>query len=50
MDSENNLTQAIVDGSHLTALRTGGASGVATRYLARKDSFIMYAPQQVHVS
>ncbi|EPH13619.1 hypothetical protein HMPREF9713_00399 [Myroides odoratimimus CCUG 12700] len=41
IDSENNLTQAIVDGSHLTALRTGGASGVATRYLARKDSSIM---------
>lgn len=41
IDSENNLTQAIIDGSHLTALRTGAASGVATRYLAREDSSVL---------
>ncbi|RKX26646.1 MAG: ornithine cyclodeaminase family protein [Candidatus Zixiibacteriota bacterium] len=28
----------IMDGGYLTAIRTGAASGVATKYLARKDS------------
>lgn len=38
IDARNNVTQAIVDGTYLTALRTGAASGVATRLLAREDS------------
>lgn len=41
IDSENNTVQAILDGAYLTALRTGAASGVATRYLARKDSSVL---------
>lgn len=44
IDSENNTTQAILDGTYLTALRTGAASGVATRCLAREDSevFVLF--------
>lgn len=38
IDAENNTTKAIVDGTYLTALRTGAASGVATRALAREDA------------
>lgn len=30
---------SIMDGSYLTAVRTGAASGVATKYLARKDKY-----------
>lgn len=41
IDSENNTTKAILDGTYLTALRTGAASGVATRYLSRKDASIL---------
>lgn len=36
-DAETGDTLAIMDGAYLTALRTGAASGVATKYLARKD-------------
>ncbi|RRR65722.1 MAG: ornithine cyclodeaminase [Candidatus Viridilinea halotolerans] len=32
---------AVVDGTYLTALRTGAASGVATRYLARADARVL---------
>lgn len=41
IDSDNNTTKAIIDGAYLTALRTGAASGVATRYLARPDSSVL---------
>ncbi len=37
-DTENGLPLALMDGGWLTALRTGAASGVATRLLARKDA------------
>lgn len=41
IDSDNNATKAILDGAYLTALRTGAASGVATRYLARPDASVL---------
>lgn len=34
----NGEPLAIMDGTFLTAMRTGGVSGVATRYLARKNA------------
>ncbi|MEE8341346.1 MAG: ornithine cyclodeaminase family protein, partial [Candidatus Neomarinimicrobiota bacterium] len=36
-DPENGEVICIMDGSYLTAVRTGAASGVATKYLARED-------------
>ena len=41
IDSVNNVTKAIIDAAYLTALRTGAASGVATRYLSREESKIL---------
>ena len=40
-DTENGLPLALMDGGWLTALRTGAASGVATRLLARKDARVL---------
>src|SRR5262245_29594099 len=37
-DSTNGLPLALLDGGYLTALRTGAASGAATRLMARTDS------------
>ncbi|HEU5369124.1 MAG TPA: hypothetical protein VFU69_11695 [Ktedonobacterales bacterium] len=37
-DTENGQPLALMDGGWLTALRTGAASGVATRLLARRDA------------
>ncbi|MBU0740783.1 ornithine cyclodeaminase [bacterium] len=37
-DPTSGRTIAIMDAGYLTAVRTGAASGVATRYLAREDS------------
>lgn len=37
-DPETGDVICIMDGGYLTAVRTGAASGVATRYLAREDS------------
>jgi ornithine cyclodeaminase/alanine dehydrogenase len=37
-DPETGRVVCIMDGGYLTAVRTGAASGVATRYLARRDS------------
>jgi ornithine cyclodeaminase len=37
-DTENGQPLALMDGGWLTALRTGAASGVATRLLARQDA------------
>jgi len=36
-DPETGDVLCIMDGGYLTAVRTGAASGVATRYLARED-------------
>lgn len=41
VDAETGQVKAIMDGSYLTALRTGAASGVATKYLARGDSEVL---------
>ncbi len=38
LDVETGITLAIMDGGYLTAVRTGAASGVATKYLAKKDA------------
>ena len=38
VDAETGIPTAIMDGTHLTALRTGAASGVATDLLARRDA------------
>jgi alanine dehydrogenase len=38
VDPENGLPTAIIDGTYLTALRTGAASGAATDLLARTDA------------
>jgi ornithine cyclodeaminase/alanine dehydrogenase len=37
-DVETGRVQAIIDGSQITAMRTGAVSGVATKYLARTDA------------
>jgi alanine dehydrogenase len=39
-DPETGFPLAIMDGTYLTALRTGAAGGVAARYLARPDSSV----------
>ncbi|RKX79140.1 MAG: hypothetical protein DRP57_13850 [Spirochaetes bacterium] len=41
LNPANGELLALMDGSYLTALRTGAVSGVATRYLARKDAKIL---------
>ena len=38
IDPANGSPLSIMDGSFITDIRTGAASGVATKYLARKDS------------
>lgn len=40
-DAENGQPSALLDGGSLTALRTGAASGVATRLLARDDAKVL---------
>jgi len=40
-DPENGRLLALMDGTYLTAMRTGAASAVATKYLARKDSRVV---------
>ena len=37
-DVETGRVQAIMEGSQITAMRTGAVSGVATKYLARTDA------------
>jgi alanine dehydrogenase len=37
-DPKNGELLAIMDGAYLTAMRTGAAGGIATKYLARKDA------------
>ena len=38
MDSRTGATIAVMDGGYITAMRTGAVTGLATKYLARKDS------------
>ncbi len=38
LDPENGLPVCLMDGSYITAIRTGAGGGLATRLLARKDS------------
>ncbi len=38
MDQETGRVLSIMDGGFITAMRTGAASGLATRYLARHDA------------
>jgi len=38
IDPSSGAPIALLDGTHITDMRTGAASGVASKYLARKDS------------
>ena len=38
LDDKTGAPIAIMDGGYLTAMRTGGVAGLATKYLARKDA------------
>lgn len=38
IDAETGIAQAILDGTYLTAIRTGAAAGAATDFLAREDA------------
>jgi alanine dehydrogenase len=40
LDVETGAPLSVMDAGYLTAVRTGAASGVATRYLARKDASV----------
>lgn len=40
-DPQTGQALAVLDGTYLTALRTGAASGVATRHLARADAHVL---------
>jgi len=41
LDPKSGAPICIMDGTRITAMRTGGAGGVAAKYLARKDSKII---------
>lgn len=41
IDPRNGFPYAVMDGTWITTMRTGAASGVATKYLARKESQIL---------
>jgi len=40
-DSQTGKPLALMEGAYITALRTGAASGVAAKYLARRDSNVV---------
>jgi alanine dehydrogenase len=40
-DSETGTPLAVMDGTHITAIRTGGGAAVSTRALAREDSRVL---------
>jgi len=40
-DPSTGCPLAIMDGTHITSMRTGAAGGVAVKYLARKDSSVI---------
>jgi alanine dehydrogenase len=41
MDPRNGVPKAIIDGSHLTDMRTGAISAIGAKYLARKGSRVL---------
>ncbi|MFH0896778.1 MAG: alanine dehydrogenase [Candidatus Bathyarchaeota archaeon] len=41
IDPQSGAPISIMSGTHITAMRTGAASGIATKYLARKGSKIL---------
>lgn len=41
LDPQTGRPLAVLDGTYLTALRTGAASGVATRHMARPDAQVL---------
>jgi len=41
MDPRNGVPKAIVDGSHLTDMRTGAVTAIGAKYLARKGSRVL---------
>ena len=41
MDPRNGVPKAIVDGSHLTDMRTGAVTAIGAKYLARKGSKVL---------
>jgi len=41
VDTHNGMLKSVMGGTWLTAMRTGAASGVATKYLARKNSSVV---------
>ena len=40
-DPETGKPEAVLEGTFITAMRTGAASGVATKYLARRDAYVV---------
>src|SRR5260221_2271576 len=41
MDPRNGVPKAIIDGSHLTDMRTGALTAIGAKYLARKTSRVL---------
>ena len=41
MDPGNGVPKAIIDGSHLTDMRTGAVTAIGAKYLARKNSRVL---------
>ncbi len=41
MDPGNGVPKAIIDGSHLTDMRTGAITAIGAKYLARKESKVL---------
>jgi len=41
LDPETGLVEALMDGTYLTALRTGAVCGLATRLMAREDARVL---------
>jgi alanine dehydrogenase len=41
MDSRNGVPKAIIDGSHLTDMRTGAVTAIGAKFLARKNSRVL---------
>jgi len=41
MDPHNGVPKAIIDGSHLTDMRTGAVTAIGAKYLARKDAKVL---------
>ncbi|MBX9845044.1 MAG: ornithine cyclodeaminase family protein [Xanthobacteraceae bacterium] len=41
MDPRNGVPKAIIDGSHLTDMRTGAVTAIGAKYLARKNSKVL---------